>query len=260
MSTGARLLTTGTVDHAGLMETWDPAIYGERIADVYDEQIRRDPGSAVAFLASLAEGGRVLDLGIGTGWLALPLTSLGIEVHGVDVSEAMVKRLREKPHGEDIPVTIGDFADVPVEGEFDVIVAVGNSFFALVTQADQVRCFANAAAHLSGRGVFVTDAFVPDSDLLPRRQWLATHDVGADGVELIAGRHDRISQRIRFTHIQLSGRGSDLYPIEMRYAWPSELDLMAQLAGLRLRERVGGWDREPFTNDSRAHVSVYEWG
>lgn len=242
------------------METWNPASYGDRIADIYDEETRVPAEPAVAFLAPFAPGGRVLELGIGTGRLALPLASQGIEVHGIDASEVMVKKLRAKPGGQEIPVTIGNFADVSVEGSFDLIFVAVSSFFALVTQEEQVRCFANVATHLSRGGVFVIDAFVPDPGLFPQEQRLATHRVDLDEVELIAGRHDLVGQTVRSMQIRLSEDGIRLYPLEIRYVWPAELDLMAQLAGLRLRERVGGWSHEPFTAASRAHISVYERG
>ncbi|MCA1709365.1 MAG: class I SAM-dependent methyltransferase [Actinobacteria bacterium] len=241
-----------------VMEHWGPASYGDRIADIYDEETRVSPEPAVAFLAPLAAGGRVLELGIGTGRIALPLASQGIEVHGIDASQAMVEKLRAKPGGQDMPVTIGDFADVSVDGSFEVIFVAVSSFFALVTQEDQVRCFANVAAHLVSGGVFIVDAFVPDPGLFPQRQRVATHRVEADEVELIAGCHDRVSQRVRSAQVRLSEAGVRLYPMEIRYAWPAELDLMARLAGLGLRERVGGWNREPFTDESQAHISVYE--
>ncbi len=240
------------------MRKWGPASYGDRIADIYDEETRVPPEPAVEFLSPLAAGGRVLELGIGTGRIALPLAARGIEVHGVDASQAMVTKLRAKPGGQDVPVTIGDFAEVSVEGTFNLIFVAVSSIFALVTQEDQVRCFANVAAHLAAGGVFVVDAFVPDPALFTDEQRLATHRVDVEEVELIAGRHDRVAQRVRSAQIRLWEAGIRLYPMEIRYAWPTELDLMAQLAGLQLRERVGGWNREPFTDRSRAHVSVYE--
>ncbi len=240
------------------MGKWGPASYGDRIADIYDEETRVPPEPAVEFLVPLAAGGRVLELGIGTGRIALPLAARGLEVHGVEASQAMVAKLRAKPGGQDVPVTIGDFAEVSVEGTFNLIFVAVSSIFALVTQEDQVRCFANVAAHLAPGGVFVVDAFVPDPALFTDEQRLATHRVDVEEVELIAGRHDRVAQRVSSAQIRLSEAGIRLYPMEIRYAWPTELDLMAQLAGLQLRERVGGWNREPFTDRSRAHVSVYE--
>lgn len=246
--------------HAGMMETWHAATYGDRIAEIYDEETRVSAEPAVAFLAPLAAGGRALELGIGTGRLALPLASQGIDVLGIDASEAMVSKLRAKPGGQEIAVTVGDFADVSIEGTFELIFVAVSSFFALVTQEDQVRCFANVAAHLAAGGAFVVDAFVPNPGLFPQEQRLATHRVDLDEVELIAGRHDPVAQRVRSVQIRLSQDGIRLYPIQIRYAWPAELDLMAQLAGLRLRERAGGWSGEPFTAGSRAHISVYERG
>lgn len=240
------------------MGKWGPASYGDRIADIYDEETRVPPEPAVEFLAPLAAGGRVLELGIGTGRIALPLAARGVEVHGVDASQAMVTKLRAKSGGQDVPVTIGDFAEVSVEGTFNLIFVAVSTIFALVTQEDQVRCFANVAAHLVAGGAFVVDAFVPDPALFTDEQRLAAHRVDVEEVELIAGRHDRVAQRVSSAQIRLSEAGIRLDPMEIRYAWPTELDLMAQLAGLQLRERVCGWSREPFTDRSRAHVSVYE--
>ena len=240
------------------MDTWRPETYGDRIADIYDDETVVPPGPAVAFLAPLAAGGRALELAIGTGRLALPLAAVGVEVHGIDASEAMVAKLRAKPGGEGIPVSIGDFADVAVEGAFDLVFVAVSSFFALVTQEDQVRCFANVAAHLSPGGVFVVDAFVPDPGLFPEGQRVEAHRVDLDEVELVVGRHQRAAQRVSSAQVRLSGSGTRLYPMVIRYAWPAELDLMARLAGLALRERLGGWDRRPFTDASDAHISVYQ--
>ena len=241
-----------------MVESWSASSYGDRIADVYDEETRVAPDPAVAFLAPLAAGGRALELGIGTGRVALPLAARGVEVHGIDASEAMVAKLRAKPGGRGLAVTIGDLADVGVDGPFDLVFVAVSTLFALVTQDDQARCFANVAAHLTRGGVFVVDAFVPDPRLFSAGQGLGAHRVEAQEVELVAARHDPVAQRVRSLQIRLTDAGPRLYPMETRYAWPTELDLMARLAGLRLRERVGGWGREPFTERSRAHVSVYE--
>jgi SAM-dependent methyltransferase len=237
---------------------YDPATYGDRIAEVYDEwfAVPSDTEATVAFLSDIAGPGPVLELGIGTGRVALPLAQRGHEVHGIDASEAMVEKLRART-GE-LPVTIGDFAELDIEGEFSLVYVVFNTFFALLSQEEQVRCFSNVAGRLREGGVFVIEAFVPDLTRWDRDQRIEAHQVGTESVVLGVSMHDPVEQRVASSHLLLSGAGVKLYPVRLRYAWPSELDLMARLAGLRLRERWGGWQREPFRPASVRHVSVYE--
>ena len=237
-----------------------PGAYGERIAADYDDlHAHVDPGDAVEALARLAAGGRVLELGVGTGRIALPLAARGVEVHGIDASGSMVARLRAKPGGETIPVTIGDFADAGVDGEFELIFVAFNTFFALLTQEEQVRCVRNVAARLSPRGVFVVEAFVPDMCRFDHAgQALRTHRVDGERVILSTSALDRAKQRISTRLLSLEGQAATQYPIEIRYAWPSELDLMAQLAGLGLRERWSDWRGGSFDAASPSHVSIYE--
>ncbi|HEY7694301.1 MAG TPA: class I SAM-dependent methyltransferase [Gaiellaceae bacterium] len=242
------------------MEDWGPETYGEKVADAYDEQVAAlglDTEVAVEALAELAGGGPVLELAIGTGRLGLPLAARGIEVHGIDASDAMVAKLREKPGGDAIPVTIGDFADVAVDGRYSLIFVGFNTFYALTTQADQVRCFANAAEHLADRGVFALEGFVPDLGRYDRDQRLQVNRISSGEVFIDAARHDQVSQRIEASHIYISEAGTKLYPVQLRYAWPSELDLMARLAGLELKHRWSSWRKEPFGSGSPRHVSVY---
>lgn len=241
------------------MDSYDAATYGDRIADVYDDwHGGRDPGDTVDVLAGLAGSGPALELGIGTGRVALPLAERGIAVHGVEGSAAMVAKMRLKPGGDDIPVVIGDFGPVPVEGEFSLVFAVFASFYGLLTQEAQVACFRNVAEHLTADGVFVVETFVPDPTRFSHGQTVATNYIGVDNVELVASKHDPVSQRISSQKVRLTEKGVRLCPVEIRYVWPPELDLMAQLAGLRLRERWAGWSREAFGPSSREHVSVYE--
>jgi SAM-dependent methyltransferase len=240
------------------MEGYGPETYGDRIADVYDTLYSGlDTEGAVEMLAELAGSGPVLELAIGTGRLALPLAERGVEVHGIDASEAMVAKLREKPGGDAIPVTMGDFADVDVEGQFSLIFIGFNTFFALLTQEAQLRCFANAAAHLADGGVFVLEAFVPDLGRFDRRQRPNVNIVEPDRVMIDASRHDPVEQRIDSSHVVITETGMKLYPVSLRYAFPAELDLMARLAGLELSNRWGGWRRQPFDAGSDRHVSVY---
>ena len=239
---------------------YGPSTYGDRVADVYDRmpQVRgRDTERAVATLAELAGRGPVLELGIGTGRLALPLAARGLAVHGIDASEAMINKLRAKPGGDRIPVTIGDFADVAIDGRFSLIFVAFNTFFGLSSQEDQVRCFARVAEHLTADGVFVLEAFVPDPTRFDRGQRVGVMHMGVDDVQLEASVHDPVSQRIRLHHIVMSNAGTQLYPVQVRYAWPSELDLMARLAHLHLHARWSDWDKTEFTAMSRSHVSVY---
>jgi SAM-dependent methyltransferase len=240
------------------MTDYDAATYGDRIAEVYDGwfAVPSDTEDTVGFLSDLAGPGPVLELGIGTGRVALPLAQRGHEVHGIDASEAMVEKLRAKTGN--IPVTIGDFAELDIEGEFSLVYVVFNTFFALLSQEDQVRCFSNVARRLQHDGVFVIEAFVPDLGRFEQDQSFRTNQVETDHVILEASRHDPVGQRIYAQSISLSETETKFYPVRLRYAWPSELDLMARLAGLRLRERRGGWRREPFTASSARHVSVYE--
>jgi hypothetical protein len=232
--------------------------FGEDVAKEYKDLLRGDEASAVAFLEGLAGSGPVLELAIGTGRIALPLASRGIRVDGVDISPAMVAQLRTKPGGEQLSVTIGDFADVPVPGTYRLIFVVFNTFFNLLTQDDQVRCFKNVAAHLTDDGSFVIEASTPNSLYRLRSdQYVDAESVEVDEVRLDVARHDPVTQLLYESHVSLSREGVRLNPIVTRYAWPSELDLMARIAGLRLKERWAGWNREPFKPSSTNLVSVY---
>lgn len=244
------------------MDEYDASTYGDRIAGIYDELIegKFDTEGAVSFLAELAGTGPALELGIGTGRVALPLAERGVEVHGVDASEAMVAKLRAKPGGDRIPITLKDFADVGVGGAFTLVFVVFNTLFALANQDDQVRCFRAVAERLTPDGVFVLEAFVPDVARFGRyHQRVEAGDLSLDRVRLEVARHDPVTQRIDGQHVVISEKETKLYPVHLRYAWPSELDLMARLGGLRLRERWGNWRRDAFTESSERHISVYGW-
>lgn len=241
------------------MENYGPSTYGDRIADLYDElyQVALDPSEAIEMLAELAGPGPVLELGIGTGRLALPLAERGLEVHGIDASERMVAKLRAKPGGENIPVVIGDFVDVPVEGTYSLVFVAFNTLFGLTAQEEQVRCFRNVAAHLAPEGRFLIDVWVPDPGRFDRNQRVGVSKVDAHEVHLEVSRYDPVTQVGTTQMVVMSETGTSLYPVVVRSAWPSELDLMAQLAGLSLQVRWEGWGREPFTASSRGHISVY---
>jgi SAM-dependent methyltransferase len=241
------------------MSAYKAETYGEHVADHYDDWYAEYDAAMIDVLAELAHGGRALELGIGTGRIALPLAARGVEVHGIDASPKMVERLRVKPGGAQVPVTFGDFADVNADGTFDLVFVVFNTFFALLTQADQVRCFRNVAAHLNPGGVFALEAFVPDVTRFdPYGSTNKPTRVTNDRVELDVSQHDAAAQHVTSQKVVLTDGQVRLYPIQIRYAWPAELDLMAQLAGLRLRARWAGWQREPFNAQSGKHVSLYE--
>lgn len=240
------------------MNFYSDETYGETVAGVYDEWYSDYDSHAIDVLAELAHGGRALELGIGTGRIALPLSAKGVEVHGVDAASSMISRLRAKPGGDRITITQGSFAEIPVDGEFALVYIVFNTFFALSSQDEQVRCFRNVAAHLSRDGCFVMEAFVPDLNRFTGGQVNWATKVTTDEVQLDVGQHDAAAQRVISQKVVLTEGNVRLYPVQIRYAWPSELDLMAQLAGLRLRERWSNWKRQPFSSESMHHISIYQ--
>jgi len=241
------------------VEDYTQKTYGSEWAEEYDEfHGEMDPTPVVEAIAALAADRPVLELAIGTGRISLPLAERGVDVHGVDISEEMVARLREKPGGAEIPVTIGDFSEVDYGGTFPLIFLGFNTIFGLETQDDQVRLFENVARHLTEDGIFVLEAFVPDLTRYQRDQSISVLKVERDSVDLDLARHDPVAQRIDVQVATIGGARIKLRPIRLRYAYPPELDLMARLAGLRLRERWGGWRREEFGPRSQSHVSVYE--
>ncbi len=234
--------------------------FGERAAATYDESAEIfEPGAVnavVSFLAELADGGRALELGIGTGRIALPLAQRGVPVHGIDMSQAMVARLRAKPGGDAIGVTIGDFATTRVHGTFSVAYLVFNTIMNLTTQEAQVACFRNVAAHLEPGGCFVIEVRVPELRRLPPGQNILPWHIGP--ARWVSYSYDVATQEMRGHYVTFSSGCGEYTSIPFRYVWPAELDLMAQIAGLRLRERWAGWGREPFTGESRQHVSVWD--
>lgn len=235
-----------------------PELFDDRIAGIYDEWHPRAEESAISALCALAQGGRALELGIGSGRFALPLQACGVQVWGIDASSAMLARLRAKPGAEHIHLTEGDFADVPVEGQFSLIYVVFNTLFDLLTQEAQVRCFQNVARHLTPAGAFVVEAFVPDLARYQGGQSVRAIDAGSSEVRIDVSQLDPVSQQVTSRHVALSEDGIRIFPVQLRYAWPSELDLMAQLAGMRRKHRWSSWDRAAFTAHSTSHISVYE--
>ena len=241
------------------MNFYSDETYGESVAGVYDEWFSEYDPHAIDVLAELAHGGRALELGIGTGRFALPLAAKDVEVHGIDAAKSMTSRLQAKPGSERINITHGNFADVPVTGKFELVYIVFNTFFALSSQEEQVRCFRNVAAHLSPEGCFVIEAFVPDLNRFTGGQVNWATKVTTDEVQLDVGQHDAATQQVISQKVVIKDGDVRLYPVQIRYAWPSELDLMAQLAGLRLRDRWSSWQREPFSSESKKHVSIFSF-
>jgi SAM-dependent methyltransferase len=239
----------------------DDGYFGERVAARYDESSAEmfEPESVdpvVDFLAELAGSGRALELGIGTGRIAVPLAQRGVPVHGIELSNAMAARLRAKPGAQEIGVTIGDFSTTTVDGTFSVAYLVYNTILNLTTQAKQVACFRNVASHLEPGGCFVIEVLVPDLQRLPPGETSRPFNLSDDHVGL--DEYDVANQGLRSHHFTLVDGTWEYLTFPFRYAWPAEFDLMAELAGMRLRERWSGWKREPFTSDSRKHVSVWE--
>ena len=234
--------------------------FGEAVAATYDDA--SDPmfdpgvvGPTVDFLAELAGDGRALELGIGTGRIAIPLAARGVFVHGIDLSRAMTARLRAKPGGEGIGLTIGDFSTAKVDGTFRLAYLVYNTIMNLTTQAAQVACFRNVAQHLEPGGRFVIEVGVPDLRRLPPGERFVVFD-GSErhwGID----EYDVANQGLISHHFEIRGGQIEKSAGPFRYVWPAELDLMAELAGLELRERWSGWMREPFMSESRSHVSVW---
>lgn len=231
------------------------APWDERTAVAYDEWMPYSDEAMIDVLASFARGGRALELGIGSGRVALPLAQRGVDVWGVDNSPAMVDRLRAKPGGARLPVTIGNLADIPIDGPFRLIFAVYGAINQLLTQDEQVRCFQNAAQRLEPDGAFVVEAGEPGQPgaLSGVRPGL----IEPDRVTLDVSQHDPVSQVVTASHIVLTGRGVELFPSSYRYIWPSEMDLMARLAGLRLHYRCRDWQGTAFDGAGNAGIAVY---
>lgn len=239
----------------------DTYLWDERVASGYDESSAAryapevlDP--TVDFLARRAGDGAALEFAIGTGRVALALRARGVPVAGIELSEPMVRELRRKPGGADIPVTIGDMASARAPGEFTLVYLVFNTITNLLSQDAQVDCFGNAARHLAPGGCFVIEVFVPDLQRLPpgetaRPFHLDDHHVGVDT-------YDLVHQRMVSHHYRIADGNADTFHSPHRFVWPSELDLMARIAGLDRRERWADWHQTPFTATSRSHVSVWQ--
>jgi SAM-dependent methyltransferase len=235
----------------------DPGLFGRQWAAEYDSTDNPDPGAAVDFLAGLAGAGPALELAIGTGRVAVPLAARGVPVEGVEGSPEMVARLRAKPGGADIPVVIGDMADVGATGPFRLAYLVFNTLFNLVDPARQADCFRNVARVLEPGGAFVIEAFVPDPADFDRDEQVRMRRVTEDSVTLRVHQYDRGAQTFVRQTITFDATGVHMKPFAMHYMWPEQIDRMATDAGFRLAERYSGWHREPFDAGSTDHISVY---
>ncbi len=241
------------------MDGWQGTSFGQLNAADYDA--KNDPGTTdecVAFIAELAGAGRVLELAVGSGRIALPLAAQGINIEGQEISPEMVDLLRAKPGGAELKVTLADMADVGVDGPFDHVFLVFNTLFNLTSQAAQLACFRNVAARLAPGGTFLVETFVPDLTRFTDHQDVRIKAIGMDMLGLDAVEHDPVLQTLTMQRMWVNGDQTRLIPLLMRYAFPPELDMMAACAGLTLAQRWGGWKNEPFTRDSKMHVSVWE--
>lgn len=246
-----------------MLEDITDGTYPKNVADVYDDMFlaafQVDTASAVAFLRVIGGDGPALELGVGTGRVALPLAASGIDVVGIDSSQPMIDILRDKPGGPELSVTLGTFASFDMGRRFPLIYVVFNTFFSLLTQEGQVSCFESVAKHLEPDGVFVMQAFVPDvSRFDASNQRISIESPNADELRVDAATHDPVQQRSDNVHIMVRDGKVELFPVKIRYAYVSELDLMARIAGLELRERWADWDRTQFPSPKLSHISV--WG
>ena len=236
----------------------DDGYFDESVAAHYDDDENFAPevvDPTADFLAKLAGSGRALELGVGTGRIALPLAGRGVPVHGIDLSKAMIAKLVEKPGASDVEVTVGDFASTLVEGSFSLVYLVYNTIMNLTEQETQVACFRNAAHHLEPGGCFVVEVLVPRLQKVPSGEEYHAFHVSEThwGID----EYDIATQSLTSHHLMMIDGETQRSSTPFRYVWPAELDLMAQLAGLQLQERWGGWNREPFTSDSECHISVW---
>ncbi|MFM7679252.1 MAG: class I SAM-dependent DNA methyltransferase [Roseiflexaceae bacterium] len=244
------------------MKGFHPATsFGATVAAHYDDQPRGDEAAAAQFLAAYAPQRPALEFAIGTGRIALPLQALGVTVDGIELSPHMIAQLRRKPGGADVHVVEGDMSTVAMGRQYGLVYIVFNTIFNLLTVDDQITCFANAARHLAPSGVFVVETAVPFA-WMPGGQsdYVHTEQVELDAVTFDVARYDAVTQHLTENHVRITPQGISMAPIVCRLITPGEMDLMARMVGLRLRERYENWQRTPFDTQSRAHVSVYTIG
>jgi len=239
------------------MGNYTASTFGESIADQYDSLFSHVDSNQIDRLFELSGDGKVFELGIGTGRIALPLLERGVEIQGIDVSPAMLERLRLKDKDGMIPVQTGSFAEFEGSEKYDLVFVVFNTFFGLLTQQEQISCFKCVSKTLKPNGKFLIEAFVPDPARFDGGQTIRTSGVSTERVKLECSQHDRATQTVISQLVIIDDQGIRLHPVNIRYAWPSELDLMAELAGLKLYERWGGWDKQTFESSSAFHISIY---
>lgn len=239
------------------MSEYSEDTYGELIADVYDDWYAGVDLQMLEMLTRLAGGGKALELGIGTGRVAIPLAESGVKMYGIDASPAMVEKLKAKEGTGGINLHLGSFVEIPFMEKFDLVYVVFNTIFALLTQEAQVRCFQNVAEHLESKGLFTVEAFIPDLSRFQGGQTVRAIQLESQQARLDASIIDPIHQVITSQHIVLDSEKTRINPVKLRYIWPSEMDLMARLAGLKLEHRWGDWNQTPFNKTSTKHISVY---
>ncbi|MGE0492907.1 MAG: trans-aconitate 2-methyltransferase [Vulcanimicrobiota bacterium] len=236
---------------------YNPSTYGDTIAPIYDRLYPDPEPGAVELLLELAGSRRVLELGIGTGRLALPLAEAGVEIEGLDISDLMIEMLRAKPGGTELTVHRADFRDFELQRRYGLVFIAFSTFLALLDQEHQIHCMECVAAHLEPGGRFLVEAFWPDPARFDRGQRVAAYAMTDDGVHVHFAIHDLVRQRVSARHLLMGTGGIECYPAELRYVWPSELDLMARLAGLALEARYGDWNKTPLTASSERFLSLY---
>lgn len=241
------------------MKGFGPKTFGELNAIEYDAL--HDPGTTdecVALISELAGDGAILELAIGTGRIALPLAARGLNVSGFDASPEMLQHLRDKPGSADVATWVADMASFEIDQQFDFAFLVFNTLYNLTTQEDQIRCFQQVAKHLKPGGRFLVEAFMPNRERFENNQAVRARHVGFDKVWLEAVQHDPVAQTLNYQRIRITEKGTELKPLPMRYVWPSELDLMARLAGLAPVAHWGGWHKQPLSPSSDMYVVLYE--
>lgn len=241
------------------MKDFNPTTsFGAEVAAHYDEHKRGDEDSAASFLAEFAKEGTALEFAIGTGRIALPLAAKGVQVDGIELSPHMAEQLRAKPEGKDINVTLGDMSRATTGRQYPLVYLVYNTIFNLLTADDQIRCFENAARHLTPNGRFIVETALPHAWIPPGKpDYVHAEHVGKETVGLDVARYDPVTQLLEENHIQFSAQGITMMPIVCRLITPGEMDLMARIAGMRLIQRFSNWQRSTFDIDSKMHVSMY---
>jgi len=234
---------------------YDPWTYGDIWAETYDKNFPEPNDGSLELLRELGGSGPVLELGVGTGRMAGPLSD-SLQVDGVEASPKMKEQLKNR-WGDSVEIVAHDFSNFSLSRKYSLVFVAFNTFFALLTQEDQVECMRSVASVLKPGGKFLLELFVPDLGRFDRGQRFSTLALDNSSCKVEASVHDSIGQTIQTQVMTFTSNGTDLKPIKLRYAWPAEVDLMARLAGLSRLERWGGWKKQPFDSQSVQHISVY---